>query len=162
MPRPATVAIELHVPFRAPLPFVFEWCTDFTPHDPSLEGDSYARRVLSRDGGRVVYEDLDSTPEGWQWSRWTVALRPPDAWHADAVGNYRDWSVDYRLRSQPDGGTELTLRGRRRPAGLGAKSPTRAEIERNLAANWKKYARALESDFRVSSQTRPVRRRARR
>ncbi|MCI4326778.1 MAG: hypothetical protein L3K16_03980 [Thermoplasmata archaeon] len=160
MPRVATVAIEIRVTFRAPLRFVFDWCTDYTPHDPALEGDSYARRILSRDDGRVEYEDLDSSAAGWQWSRWTVSLHPPDAWQATSVGNYRDWSVDYRLRSRSDGGTELTLRGRRRPTALASKGPTRAEIERNLGANWKKYARAFETDFRASQRKGRVRSRA--
>jgi hypothetical protein len=162
MSRLATVPIELRVAFRAPLPFVFDWCTDYTPQDPSLEGDSYARRILSRTDDRVEYEDLDSSPAGWQWSRWTVTLRPPDAWQAEAVGNYRHWSVKYRLRSLADGGTELTLRGRRRSTALGAKGPTKSEIQRNLTANWKKYARALESDFRASARRRPESRPARR
>jgi hypothetical protein len=134
--------------------FVLGWCTDYSPEDPKLEGDGFQRRILERTKRRVVYEDLDSTPGGWMWSRWTVSIHPPDRWHGEAVGNYRRWDIDYTLRSLPDARTQFTLQGRRTPLLLGAKNPPKAELEKELTRMWQKFGRALESDYRKSRRPR--------
>jgi hypothetical protein len=141
---------EIRPTFRAPLPFVFRWCTDYTAADPALEKEKFTRRVLSRNGRKVVYEDLSDDPEGWFWSRFVVTLSPPDRWHAEAVGNYRSWVLDYTLRSLPDGRTELRLRGVRRATLLGKKNPPKERLERELRTAWANYGAALERDYRAS------------
>jgi len=152
MPRPSSAEYSIRATFRAPLPFVFAWCTDYSASDPAIEKDDYRRRLLSRTPREVRYEDLTEGDEGWMWSRWTVALRPPDAWQGRAIGNYRNWVVDYRLRPLPDGRTELHLRGRRRPAVLGESNPPRKRLEAELSATWKRFAKALEADYRRSER----------
>ncbi len=137
--------------------FVLRWCTDYSPEDSRLEGEKFRRQILERSRGRVVYEDLDATSGGWMWSRWTVTIRPPGRWHGKAVGNYRGWDVDYRLKPLPGDRTQLTLRGRRTPLLLGAKNPPKAELERELGDSWKKFGRALEADYRKSRRARPGR-----
>ena len=136
--------------------FVFRWCTDFSPEDPGLEGDASAqRKILSSNSREVLYEDLDQSPEGgWLWSRWKITLRPPDRWHGEAIGSTRGWSGDYQLRSPSFDRTELTLRGRRRPARLAGRGPTHRQVRSNLAHIWKLFKQALETDFRKSIQKR--------
>src|SRR4029077_11206052 len=85
---------EIWTKFRAPLPFVFRWCTDYTPDDPRLEKDEYTRRIVKRSTRKVVYEDLSDTPDGWMWSHQEVTLRPPNRWHADVTGSHRHWNLD--------------------------------------------------------------------
>ncbi len=145
--------------FNAPVPFVLRWCTDYSPTDAKLERSRFRRRILKRSPGRVVFEDLDHTPEGWVWSRWTVTIHPPDRWHGEAVGNYRGWHVDYRLTSLPRDRTLLTLRGRRTPMVLGTENPSKRSLERGLAHDWENFRRALEADYARSR--RPARRRSR-
>jgi hypothetical protein len=146
--RSSTVACEIRKEFRAPLDFVYEWCTDYSPDDASLEKEAFQRRVLRRTKKEVVYEDLDSTPDGWHWARWSVRLHPPDRWHAESVGNYRAWSVEYRLRALPNGRTEFHFKGRRTPAVLARSGPSRADVRANLLQVWKRFGRALESEYR--------------
>ncbi|MCI4327694.1 MAG: hypothetical protein L3K16_08715 [Thermoplasmata archaeon] len=141
---------EIRSQFRAPLPFVFRWCTDYTPSDPKLEKEKFTRRVLRKGGRTAVYEDLFDTPKGWMWSHQVVTLRPPNRWHADASGSHRFWSLDYELMALPEGGTELYLRGERRATPLGGKNPPRARLERELRTSWSNYGRALERDYRAS------------
>ncbi|MGI0130962.1 MAG: hypothetical protein ACREEC_12570 [Thermoplasmata archaeon] len=105
-----------------------------------------------------MYEDLDTTGDGWLWSRWVVTIRPPDRWHGESVGNYRKWDVDYRLEPLADGRTQLTLRGRRTPFVLGRTSPAKAAIEKNLRKSWEMFARALEADYRKELCSRQRRR----
>jgi hypothetical protein len=143
--------------FRAPMAFVLRWCTDYSPEDSGLEGEQFRRRILARTRRRVVYEDLDDTPGGWMWSRWTVRIHPPDRWHGEATGNYRGWDVEYRLKSLPGARTQLTLRGRRTPLLLGKSNPPRTELERELTRTWERFGRALEADYRKSRRKRPGR-----
>jgi hypothetical protein len=143
------------------MPFVLRWCTDYSPEDSGLEGEKFRRRILERTRRRVVYEDLDESPGGWMWSHWNVSIHPPDRWHGEAVGNYRAWDIDYRLKSLPGDRTQMTLRGRRTPLLLGTKNPTKTELERELTKTWAKFARALEADYRksVRKQSGRIRRR---
>lgn len=134
--------------FRAPLPFVYAWCTKFTAEDAALEHDDYVRRVISQGRQRVVFEDLYTRPTGWLWQRATITLRPPDRWHADIHGNLRDWTLDYELRAIGKERTELTIRGRRRPFEKGTRNPARRGIEREIATGWKHFGAALEREYR--------------
>lgn len=147
--------------FHAPLPFVFRWCTDYQPSDARLENEGFERRIVERGPRRVIFEDIEETPQGWTWRRHVVTLRPPDRWHSDSVGNYRDFQLDYRLRPLRDGRTELTFRGRRRPAILASKNPTVEEFRRSMDASWRHFRRHLENDYRRSLARRGTRRRSR-
>jgi len=147
---------ELHAraEFRAPLEFVFAWCTDFDPHDARREGDAYERRILLRQRRRVVFEDLAESKEGWIWVRQDVSLHPPDHWHAESVGNRRDASIDYRLTRISPERTRLDLRWRRRPTGIVRGGPSPRAIEKATEASWRVFARSLERDFRRERRAR--------
>lgn len=147
-PPLASAVYEIRTKFRAPVPYVFRWCTDYTPDDASLEKDEYARKIVKRGRRAVVYEDLYEGPDGWMWSHQEVTLHPPDRWHAESTGSHRHWSLDYTLRPLPDGGTELTLRGVRRPTALGARNPPKARMNKELRQAWANFGRALERDYR--------------
>jgi len=141
---------EIKRTFRAPLPFVYAWCTDYTDADRRLQGDPGSRQIIRKTSRTVVYEDLNETPHGWMWSRQTVTLRPPNRWHAVAVGNYRTWNLDYSLRELPGGRTEFTMRGERRTTPLGVKNPSKAVLEKELQTMWRNLGRALERDYRAN------------
>jgi hypothetical protein len=139
---------EVHATFDAPLAFVYRWCTDYTPQDARLEGDDYERRILRRTSREVVYEDLVEGEDGWFWSHHVVRLSPPNHWHSDTVGSHRAYALDYWLKKLPGNRTELVLRARRRPYGVGGKNPPKAKWERSVAASWKKFGRELERDHK--------------
>jgi hypothetical protein len=136
------------VTFRAPLRFVYEWCTDYTPQDARLEKDDYARRILRQSSKEVVYEDLSDTKDGWFWTRHVVQLLPPDRWHSDSIGSHRLYTLDYRLKELPGDRTQLTLRARRRPYGIGGKNPSRAAWGANIQKIWREFGRVLEQDYK--------------
>jgi hypothetical protein len=142
-------SFHIRAEFRAPLDFVFAWCTDYRADDARREKDDYVRRVLLRTKRRVVYEDLgDHAGGGWWWSRFDVALRPPDRWTAESVGAYRFLALDYRLTPPGDDRTRLDLRWTRRSTGLGPARLPKAKTERETAAAWRNFAAALEKDYR--------------
>jgi hypothetical protein len=140
---------HIRVTFRAPVDYVFAWCTDYTPEDGRLEGETYARKVIERTKRQVIFEDLEETKTGWDWGRDVVTLRPPNRWHMNGVGNHRDVEADYRLQALPDGRTELDLRWRRRPKGPETSKLTKAQREASSSRAWKMFAAALERDFKA-------------
>lgn len=139
--------------FRVPLDFAFAWCTDYTPEDAALEGESYERKIIERTPRRVIFEDLEETPSGWVWARDVVALRPPNRWHMESVGSHRDVAADYVLTKLSDGRTQLELRWWRRPHGPGKRIP-RARREKETGTAWKRFAKAMEKDYRGSRKGR--------
>jgi len=143
---------EYHVQmkFRAPLPYVFSWCTDYTPGDAKLEGENYQRKVIRRNRRQVLYEDLEESPAGWYWGRYDVMLQPPDRWHMECTGNHVQVVGDYQLTTQPDGRTQLDLWWRRRPGLLEFTARPKAQAERGTTIAWQRFARALERDYRKS------------
>ncbi|MCI4348755.1 MAG: hypothetical protein L3J93_00840 [Thermoplasmata archaeon] len=138
---------EIHATFRAPLGFVYRWCTDYRTDDARLEGETYERKILHRSRTKVVYEDLQNSKEGWWWAHHDVRLDPPDHWRSDSVGSHRAYSLDYRLSERPGDRTELVLRARRRPYGVGENNPPKGTWERNTTNLWKNFGRNLEKDY---------------
>jgi hypothetical protein len=143
--------------FRAPVDFVYRWCTDFTPDDARLEGESYARKILHRDPRRVLYEDLEDGRDGWFWARYDVRLLGDGRWEMVSWGNRRLSRASYRLRPGPSGTSSLELRLRRRPSLVPSAKVSRRAREAILSAAWKRFARALERDYRESRRRRPRR-----
>lgn len=141
---------RIRVTFRAPLDFAFAWCTDFTPKDARLEGESYERKIIEHTPRLVMFEDLEESETGWIWSREVVSLHPPNRWHMDGIGNRRDVTADYVLSSLPDGRTQLELRWRRRSTMPEERTLTMAEREASSTRAWKRFGTAMERDYRRS------------
>lgn len=139
---------RIDVSFRVPLDFAFAWCTDYTPEDAKLEGESYQRKIVERSRRRVIFEDLEETKDGWAWSRDAVDLEPPNRWHMDGVGNHRDVTADYLLSRLPDGRTQLALSWRRRPKDPEAAKLTKAQREADTLRAWKRFGAAMERDYK--------------
>jgi hypothetical protein len=135
---------------------VFDWCTDYTPGDAALEKEEYERKIIKRTPGAVIFEDLEESKDGWDWSRAVVSLHPPNRWHMDGIGNHRDVVADYALSRLADGRTRLDLRWRRRPHEPETRRLTKAQRESSSRRAWKLFAAALERDY---AHRRRVRRR---
>jgi len=141
---------RVRVSFVVPLDFAFTWCTDYTPEDASLEGESYQRKIVERTPRSVIFEDLEDSDSGWNWSREVVTLHPPNRWHMDGIGNRRDVTADYVLSPLPDGRTRFELRWKRRPIVPDVKKLSKAEREASTMHAWKQFGAAMERDYRRS------------
>jgi len=144
---PAGQLYQIREVFQVPMRFAFRWCTYYTPQDGRLAGDGHQRRIVSRSRSRVVYETLYDYPEGWFWSRQTVTLHPPDRWTATAIGNYRTWDLVYTLKPLGKELTEFTLRGVRKPVGLGTKNPSQRVMISELDEMWTNFGKAMRADY---------------
>jgi hypothetical protein len=147
------------VVFHAPLAFSFDWCTDFRETDAPLEGEEYERRVLRRTSSQVVYEDLQSMDDGWHWARVDVRLARPNGWRMHSIGNYRSVRAEYRLTRISDDRTRFDLWLKRESGPLEGAKLTKAQRERSLTASWRRFAKALESDYAKSHRKRKKSRR---
>src|SRR5437016_12818747 len=96
---------RIRVSFRAPIDFVFAWCTDYTPGDAALEKETYQRKIIERTPRAVVFEDLEESKDGWDWSRAVVSPRPPSRWHMRGIARSRDAGADSVLSSRRAGRT---------------------------------------------------------
>ena len=143
---------RMEIEFRAPLKFVYRWCTDFSEKDAGLEREKYRRKVLSRTSRQVVFEDLEEDDSGFFWARDVVELRPPDRWQMESVGSHRALRAVYRLTETGPGRTRLSLRFRRRPTALERVHRTKAARERSVLQAWKYFRSELESDYRRSAR----------
>lgn len=147
---------EIQQTFRAPLPYVYRWLTDYSSKDPELEKGSYLRKVIKKAPGRAVIEDLTSTKNGWEWYRSTVTLHPPDRWHAELRGNIPDWSLDYRLTRLASDRTRITIRWRIRPdrAYRIHPIPPKSVTLRMMQRLWRNFAASLDRDYQKNSRSR--------
>jgi hypothetical protein len=147
---------EYHVTavFRAPLAYVFAWCTDFDVHDDRREKDRYTRKIIERTPRRVVFEDLVDSDQGWNWARHVVTLHPPDRWHSDSVGTHRTLTIDYVLTRLPRDRTRLDLRWKRRRTALATTKVSKRVIEKSATQAWRHFANELEKDLRKSRKQR--------
>jgi hypothetical protein len=145
---------EIRPAFRAPLPYVYQWLTDYSSKDPDLEKANYQRKVIKRSRRGAVLEDLTDTKDGWEWYRSTVTFHPPNRWHAELRGNVPDWSVDYRLTPLGPDRTLLTIRWhiRSRRGIPHPRIPPKAATERMMRHIWKHFAKALDREYRQSNR----------
>lgn len=154
--RPKGIGPEyrIRVAFRVPLDFAFAWCTDYTPEDAKLEGESYRRKIVERTSHRVVLEDLEETKRGWLWSREVVTLHPPTRWRMEGYGSRaEDVTAEYVLSTLPDGRTQLELRWRRWPRPSVPKL-RKAEREAGALRAWKRFGAAMERDYKRAQRRR--------
>ena len=95
--------------FRAPLDFVFAWCTDFREDDGKMTGSSVKRDFLERTKERVVwiseYKEKGKPMQGVR----AVWLHPPDSWHLDTCGDQRELG-EYRLTPKGKKKTRLDMK----------------------------------------------------
>jgi hypothetical protein len=147
---------EYHVKaeFRAPISYVYSWCTDFAPGDDRREKDHYTRRIIQRTSRQVVFEDLVDSDQGWVWARHVVTLHPPNRWHSDSVGTHRDATIDYVLTPLGDDRTRLDLIWKRAPTALSTSHLSKAAMEKSSTEAWRNFARVLEKDYRSSRSRR--------
>jgi hypothetical protein len=141
---------HVQVTFRAALSYAYAWCTDYSPGDAKLEGEKYDRKVIRRTRRQVTYEDLEDSPHGWYWMRYDVTLQPPNRWHMESIGTHVATIGDYLLTPLPNGGTRFEIWWRRRPGLIGFRKRSKADAERSGAIGWKRFARALDRDYRKS------------
>lgn len=135
---------------RAPLSFVYGWCTDYRESDPKITGSKSRRKILFRTKRRVLYASNYRSRGKQRSAVNVVTLYPPNAWHLDFIGDEDDELGDYELSSLGPRRTRLHMTFHehyriRNP-------PTKAQDAKVTNEIWDKYVAALEKDYARKKQ----------
>jgi len=131
---------------RVPKRKIYEWWTDFRETDPSLSGKIIRkRRIVSRSGNEVIYEDEGTMLRIPYKDRVRVLLYPYDKWVAEYSSSKFDAKSVYTLKDAEGGtsmhvATEIDFKGWLRPFGGVAKWG----IGRAIEKEWADYIRLVE------------------
>lgn len=141
--------------FKAPLDFVFDWCTDYREDDTKITGSKAKRKILEKADKRVVflveYKQEGKTRQGIR----IVWLHPPDSWELDTCGDMMEWGEKER------GWYKLTPKGKNRTRldmefllTYNSKKhfPEKKEWDSDIDGVWDAYGRQLEKDYKDSLQ----------
>ena len=138
-------SINLSRIIRAPLWFVYGWCTDYRDTDPQITGSKNKRKVLLRTKHRVIYLTSYKSQGKQRSAVDVVTLHPPRAWHLDFVGDDDDEVGDYVLTSLGPRKTRLDMSFKEHYKIRAA--PTQAQDLQQVHKVWDKYVAALEKDY---------------
>jgi len=130
---------------RAPLRFVYDWCTDYRESDPKITGSKSKRKILLKNKHRVVYVVNYKSHGKPKSAVDVVTLHPPKAWHLDFTGDEDDEVGDYGLASLGPRKTRLSMKFQEHYKIRGA--PTKAQDVKSTHEVWDKYVAALERDY---------------
>ncbi len=132
---------------RAPIKYVYEWCTDFRSDDGKFSRSKTRVKVIHVGSDRVVRIRVRVTPiESPAVAVELVRLIPPDAWHKETIDETDLDAVDYKLARLGSGRTRVTLSLTER--WMTRKHPTRSQWVRNGNKYWDNLVAALEEDYR--------------
>jgi hypothetical protein len=131
---------------KAPIQFVFDWCTDFREDDYKLTDSGFRRTMYSRGGNKVVYVDEERVRGEILKSKSEVTLFPPDRWVLHNVGDELDEDGEYTLEAVDGKTTALRMvfnvRHKLEPI------PTVAKWDKDSNEFWDKLIVALEKEYR--------------
>jgi hypothetical protein len=146
---PVVQRLRFRKVIRAPLGFVYRWCTDYRDDDDTITDSIYHYRakILLRERGRVVR--LITVP-GKNRNRCTdvevIRLRPPNRWRLTKMSVTDDESGTYQLSEKGPHVTILDMRFRR-----SWKTGRRPDLNNYRALFnrvWDEYVLAIEADYR--------------
>lgn len=130
---------------HAPLPFAYQWLTDYRDDDPKITGSTAVREVIEKTPNRAVY--TTEMMEGGKLMKTmsVVTLRPPDRWDVEATSDLRDYTGAYRLvPSGEDTIIEMIFDSTYK---IGD-APEKEGRERITNERWDMYIAALELDYK--------------
>lgn len=145
--EPKSLTYGISKVIEAPLPFVYEWCTDFREDDAGLTGSQTKTKILEKTSTRVImidsYEEKGKPVESIS----VVSLKPPNAWHLDYAGNESEQEVgSYKLTKLGANKTRLDMKFTITYA-PGRKVPLRKEQIEGSNKFWDKLVVALMKDY---------------
>jgi hypothetical protein len=140
-----THSFRLSKTIHAPLPFVYDWCTDYRESDPKITKSKAKREILLKTKHRVIYTTAYKSGGRPKTAVNVVTLHPPKWWHLDFVGDEDEETGDYRLTKLGPRRTRLDMNFTEHYKIRAA--PTKAQDLKHTHEVWDKYVAALEKDY---------------
>ena len=139
--------IRVNRVIRAPLKYVFDWCTDFRETDPKIIGSARKRVIIEKTRKRVIFAQVwNESEDNMRVNVDIVTLSPPDSWHLDMFGSFRNETAEYKLKNLGKDKTELRVVFKNRWREAPKVENAEHEVKR-LNDIWDAYADALERDY---------------
>lgn len=134
--------------FRAPVRFVYSWCTDYQEDDMEMTGSTRKRHILEKTKEMVLWRiEGKGVKKGFDPIR-IIWLHPPNSWHLVSAGDETEVG-DYKLT--PLGTKKTRLDMTFMTTYYDRKSIVSARTyKRDALAHWKGYGQHLERDYRAS------------
>jgi hypothetical protein len=137
--------------FKAPLGFVYSWCTDYQEDDPKMVGSKNRRHLHEKTKERVIWTvDGKNLPSKTDPVR-VVWLRPPNSWHLETCGDGIEIG-DYKLSPVGKDNTRLDMTFTEIHNKKGD-FQSKKEYRDETLDHWNKYGKFLERDFKASLST---------
>jgi hypothetical protein len=138
---------------KAPIKFVYDWCTDFQESDPQLWGENYRRIILEKSKKRVVYASYKPDGDGKQRLAVSLVLLFPTrySWHLDYFAEEDLETGEYKLTRLEKELTRLDLVLKN--TWKSGPSSTRESFESGTKSVWDQYRLALEKDYAKMKNT---------
>jgi len=136
--------------------FVFDWWTDLRLEDAKLVRPLKYRRIIEKDGDKILVEDFVKILGRSMRYSVKVTLKPPDIWIAEYSGRVADAVSTYKLIETPKG-TRILYTSEIKPKGVFTRlvSPLiKGLVKRVFEEEMDDYNRALEAEWRRSSTDR--------
>jgi len=130
---------------RAPLKFVFEWCTDFREDDAEILGSNNKIQIAEKNESQVIRLVESDTKFGVIKNRQVITLNPPNKWHVERVGDEANISGDYEL-TESNSHTNLKMNFRHEYNMPEFVQTTEKRRER-FGMMWDNIIKALENDY---------------
>lgn len=134
--------------FKAPLDYVFGWCTDFREDDGKMTGSKAKTTFLERTDKRIVwvteYKEKGKPQEGIR----VVWLHAPDSWTLDTCGDQRELG-EYNLTQKGKNKTKLDMKFQ---ISFDSKEEVqdRKKWEKEVDEEWDIFRTHLENDYKES------------
>ena len=141
---------------RAPLRFVYDWCTDYRESDPKvIFGSKSKRKMLVKNKDRVIYVQNYASRDKPTSAVEVITLHPPNIWHLDSIVVSLTGSRVIGVESYEVGDYVLTSLGPRKTKLVMkfmenyeiSKAPTKADDVALTHRVWDKIVPALERDY---------------
>ena len=130
---------------KAPLKYVYDWCTDYREDDNQITGSKTQFRILQKTNRRVIYLSTSKWYGKAMVAVKMVMLRPPKAWYLDQIGQVEDVVGIYTLTRLGPEKTKLNMRFTEKYKLRDA--PSKEQDRNDVAQMWNKYVAALEKDY---------------
>ena len=142
---PETHTYHVSKVIKAPLKFVYDWCTDFREDDNQITGSKTQRKILQKTKRRAIYISTYEREGRVMSGVNIVTLRPPTAWNLDYVGEEEDEIGRYKLTRVGPSKTRLDMTFTEKYKINDA--PTKEEDKSVTDQTWDKYVARLEMDY---------------
>jgi len=148
-PRTTLTTLRFHKLVRAPLRFVYQWCTDYRDDDDRITDSIYHYKatIILREASRIVRTIVvPGSDRNQSTDVEIISLRPPNRWSLRKFSVTDDETATYRLTRKGVALTRIDIRIHR--TWKLRNPPNRTRYRALFNQVWDRYVTVMEQEFR--------------